>query len=200
MKIVLASGNAGKLAEFKLIFAPMDISVVPQSEFKVSEVEETGLSFIENAILKARHASAASGLPALADDSGLSVDFLDGAPGIYSARYAGSGASDEDNIDKLLDALREAPEEARGAAFVCALAFVRHPEDPIPVIAQGKWRGAVLTEKHGHEGFGYDPVFWVPEKQCAAAQLSKQEKNAMSHRALAVAQLIEAFRTLSLVK
>ena len=189
-KLVLASGNQGKLAEFKALFAKLAIEVLPLSDFGVESPEETGLSFIENAILKARHASKATGLPALADDSGLAIDALNGAPGIYSARYAGVGVTDADNIDKALKSLAGVPEAQRGARFHCVLALMQHAEDPMPLIAHGAWSGRILSARVGDGGFGYDPVFYVPEKDCAAAQLSKEEKNAISHRGKAIAELL----------
>jgi XTP/dITP diphosphohydrolase len=164
--------------------------VLPLSDFGVESPEETGLSFIENAILKARHASKATGLPALADDSGLAIDALNGAPGIYSARYAGVGVTDADNIDKALKSLAGVPEAQRGARFHCVLALMQHAEDPMPLIAHGAWSGRILSARVGDGGFGYDPVFYVPEKDCAAAQLSKDEKNAISHRGKAIAELL----------
>lgn len=189
-RIVLASGNRGKLKEFNDILAPLKVSVLPQSDFAVREAEETGLSFVENAILKARNACRATGLPALADDSGLEVDALHGAPGIYSARYAGADASDEENNLKLLQALAEVPDEKRSARFQCVLVFMRHAEDPTPLICQGSWEGRILHQPSGQNGFGYDPLFWVPELNCASAELSPEQKHARSHRGQAVRQLI----------
>lgn len=188
--IVLASGNAGKLKEFSQLFGNWDIQVLPQSEFNVPEAEETGLSFIENALIKARHASRISGLPALADDSGLAVDALGGAPGIYSARYAGVGARDADNNRKLLEALQGVPGEERGASFHCALAFVRSAEDPVPLVCSARWSGRILGEPAGEQGFGYDPLFFVEEEGMTSAQLERDVKNRLSHRARAV-QLFE---------
>ncbi|WP_043319753.1 RdgB/HAM1 family non-canonical purine NTP pyrophosphatase [Microbulbifer sp. HZ11] len=185
-KIVLASGNAGKLKEFSQLFSGWQIAVFPQSDFLQEEAAETGLSFIENALIKARHASRASGLPALADDSGLAVDALGGAPGIYSARYAGAGASDADNNQKLLQALEGVPMEKRGASFHCALAFVRSAEDPIPLVCTARWAGHILKRPAGDQGFGYDPLFYVESEQLTSAQLPREVKNRLSHRALAV--------------
>ncbi|WP_078082903.1 RdgB/HAM1 family non-canonical purine NTP pyrophosphatase [Microbulbifer mangrovi] len=185
-KIVLASGNAGKLKEFSQLFAGWQIAVLPQSDFLQQEAEETGLSFIENALIKARHASRASGLPALADDSGLAVDTLGGAPGIYSARYAGAGASDADNNRKLLEALQDVPSERRIASFHCALAFVRTPEDPVPLVCTARWQGVILNHTAGDQGFGYDPLFYVPTEKLTSAQLPREVKNRLSHRAQAV--------------
>lgn len=191
-RIVLASGNRGKLKEFNDILAPLHVSVLPQADFAVPDAAETGLSFVENAIIKARNASRVTGLPALADDSGLEVDALHGAPGIYSARYAGEGASDEDNNRKLLQALEAVPDAERTARFQCVLVFLRHAEDPTPLICQGSWEGRILHQPCGRNGFGYDPLFWVPEQNCASAELSPEQKHALSHRGKAVAQLIDA--------
>jgi XTP/dITP diphosphohydrolase len=191
-RIVLASSNRGKLNELNDILAPLNVSVVPQSDFAVRDAEETGLSFVENAIIKARHACQVTGLPALADDSGLEVDALRGAPGIYSARYAGEGASDDDNNRKLLQALANVPEAERTARFQCVLVFMRHAEDPTPLICQGTWEGRILREPRGQNGFGYDPLFLVPELNCASAELSPEQKRAYSHRGKAVEQLLAA--------
>ncbi|MGI3128781.1 RdgB/HAM1 family non-canonical purine NTP pyrophosphatase [Halopseudomonas pachastrellae] len=186
-ELVLASNNKGKLAELQAMLGDC-ITVRPQSDFTDIEAEETGLTFVENALIKARHAASVSGLPALADDSGLAVDALGGAPGIYSARYAG-GAGDAANNAKLLDALKDVPDAERGARFICALALLRHAEDPIPLICEGAWEGRILHAASGEHGFGYDPLFWVPERDCSSAELSPQEKNQLSHRARAMAQL-----------
>ncbi|MEH6800250.1 MAG: RdgB/HAM1 family non-canonical purine NTP pyrophosphatase [Halopseudomonas sabulinigri] len=185
--LVLASSNKGKLAELQAMLGDQ-VKILPQSDFIDEDVEETGLTFVENALLKARHAARASGLPALADDSGLAVDFLGGAPGIYSARYA-NGEGDTANNAKLLQALCEVPTEARGAQFICALALLRHADDPMPIICEGIWEGRILNEARGQAGFGYDPLFWVPERKCASAELSPADKNQLSHRARAMAQL-----------
>jgi len=189
-KLVLASGNQGKLREFSQLFADKNIQVIPQNEFDTIEAEETGLSFVENAILKARNACRFSGLPALADDSGLEVDALQGAPGIYSARYAGSDASDKENYLKLLDALKNVPKEKRSARFQCVLVYMRHENDPTPQVFQGHWEGEILTAPSGDEGFGYDPVFFVPSENCSSAELSKEIKNALSHRGQAIQELL----------
>jgi len=186
-QLVLASHNAGKLKELQAMLGDA-VQVRSVAEFSRVEPEETGLSFVENAILKARHAAKVSGLPALADDSGLAVDALGGAPGIYSARYAG-GKDDAANNAKLLEALREVPDAERGAQFVCALALVRHAEDPLPILCEGLWHGRILHAPRGEHGFGYDPLFWVPECDCASAELPAAEKNRLSHRARAMAQL-----------
>ena len=190
MKVVLASGNKGKLNEFNQLLAPLDITVLPQSEFNVSSVEETGLTFIENAILKARHASKISGLPAIADDSGLEVDALKGAPGIYSARYAGETADDNANNQKLLRELNGITTENRTARFQCVLVYLEHPADPTPIVCQGSWEGLILESPAGSQGFGYDPLFWIPSKQCASAELNRDEKNRLSHRGKALRELI----------
>ncbi|WP_349617267.1 RdgB/HAM1 family non-canonical purine NTP pyrophosphatase [Azotobacter salinestris] len=186
-QLVLASHNAGKLKELQALLGDA-VQVRSVGEFSDVEPEETGLSFVENAILKARHAARVSGLPALADDSGLAVDALGGAPGIYSARYAGGGG-DAANNAKLLEALRDVPDAERGAQFVCALALVRHAEDPLPILCEGLWHGRILHAPRGAHGFGYDPLFWVPECACASAELAPAEKNRLSHRARAMAQL-----------
>ncbi|MES2818865.1 MAG: RdgB/HAM1 family non-canonical purine NTP pyrophosphatase [Pseudomonadota bacterium] len=186
-ELVLASHNAGKLKELQALLGDA-VRVRSVGEFSAVEPEETGLSFVENAILKARHAARLTGLPALADDSGLAVDALGGAPGIYSARYAG-GAGDEANNAKLLEALRDVPDAARGAQFVCALALVRHADDPLPILCEGLWNGRILQAPRGTQGFGYDPLFWVPERDCSSAELPAAEKNQLSHRARAMAQL-----------
>lgn len=192
-KIVLASGNPGKLREFADLFTPLNINVIPQSEFNVPEAEETGLSFVENAIIKARHACELTGLPAIADDSGIEVDALQGAPGIYSARYSGMGASDEDNLNALLVALQEMPEADRTARYQCLLVYMRHANDPTPLICQGSWEGRLLTVPKGNGGFGYDPIFWVAATHCTAAELSAEQKHTLSHRGKAMRQFITAF-------
>ena len=191
MKVVLASGNKGKLKEFNQLLKPLDIEVVPQSDFNVSSVEETGLTFIENAILKARHASKISGLPAIADDSGLEVDALNGAPGIYSARFSGEDATDSKNNQKLLEDLQDTPDEARTARFQCVLVYLKHPADPTPIVCQGSWEGSILREPQGEQGFGYDPLFWIASKHCSSAELDRDDKNEMSHRGKALRKLIQ---------
>ncbi len=191
-KIVLASGNQGKINEIQAILA--DHLIVPQSAFKIVEAEETGSTFVENAIIKARNAALHCNLPAIADDSGLVVDALNGAPGVISARYAGIGANDEDNVVKLLHALEDVPETQRTARFICVMVFMRHAEDPIPVIAQGVWEGRILNQTFGSHGFGYDPVFWVPSHQCASAELSPEVKNSLSHRGQASKRLTDLIK------
>ncbi|MNZ25023.1 dITP/XTP pyrophosphatase [compost metagenome] len=186
-ELVLASHNAGKLKELQAMLGDA-VRVRSVAEFSSHEPEETGLSFVENAILKARHAARVSGLPALADDSGLAVDALGGAPGIRSARYA-DGLGDAANNAKLLEALQDVPDAERGAQFVCALALVQHADDPLPIICEGLWHGRILHEARGEGGFGYDPLFWVPERECASAELAPAEKNQLSHRARAMALL-----------
>ncbi|WP_415889998.1 XTP/dITP diphosphatase [Neptuniibacter sp. SY11_33] len=185
-KIVLASGNKGKLKEFNQVLADLGVEVVPQSEFNVSDADETGLSFVENAILKARHAAEVTGLPALADDSGLEVDALQGAPGIYSARFSGEGATDAKNNKLLLEKLEGIPSEQRSARFRCVLVFMRHANDPTPLICQGSWEGTILEQASGSNGFGYDPLFWIPELEKASAELASEQKNKLSHRGQAV--------------
>jgi XTP/dITP diphosphohydrolase len=193
-KIVLASSNVGKVREFNELLEGSGIEVVPQSVYGVPDIEETGLTFVENAILKARNAAQHTGLPAIADDSGLEVDALDGAPGIYSARYAGVGASDEDNLRKLLDALKNTPDNERGARFQCLMVYMRHGADPTPCIVQGTWEGSILHTPRGENGFGYDPVFYVPEQNCSSAELAPEVKNRLSHRGQALRQLITLLR------
>ncbi|MDH5394809.1 MAG: XTP/dITP diphosphatase [Gammaproteobacteria bacterium] len=190
-KIVLASNNKGKVRELSDMLASLNMEVLPQATFNIEDADETGLTFVENAIIKARHASAIAGLPAIADDSGLEVDALKGAPGIYSARYSGSGATDEKNLLKLLDELKDIPEEQRTARFQCLLVYMRHAEDPTPVICQGTWEGRITFEAQGENGFGYDPVFYVPEYHCTSAQLSPAQKNKLSHRGIALAALVK---------
>lgn len=192
--LVLASGNAGKLKEFQQLLANCGFRVQSQGEYGVDSADETGLTFVENAILKARHASAETGLPAIADDSGLAVDALDGRPGIYSARFAGPDATDADNNQKLLQSLADVGDGQRGAEYHCVLAFLRHPKDPTPLICAGHWRGQILTEPRGDGGFGYDPLFYIPSHDCTAAQLDKAEKGRISHRALATRQLLDALQ------
>ncbi|HEB92035.1 MAG TPA: RdgB/HAM1 family non-canonical purine NTP pyrophosphatase [Gammaproteobacteria bacterium] len=191
-KVVLASGNRGKLREINQVLAGLGMQALPQSDFNVNDAEETGLSFVENAILKARHATRATGLPAIADDSGLEVDALNGAPGIYSARFAGPGATDADNVQKLLAALKDVPEAERTARFQCLMVFMAHAEDSTPLICQGTWEGRILHQPSGENGFGYDPVFFVAGKHCAAAKLSPEVKNHLSHRGQALDKLLTA--------
>lgn len=186
--LVLASGNKGKLAELSAILEPLGFDVKPQTSFAVTDAEETGLSFIENAILKARHAASHTGMAALADDSGIAVPALGGAPGIYSARYAGEHGNDGGNIDLLLQNLKG--ERNRAAFFYCAIAYVSHAEDPTPLIATGAWHGSILPARQGEGGFGYDPIFLDPESNRSAAELSRTEKSARSHRGKALRALV----------
>jgi XTP/dITP diphosphohydrolase len=189
-RIVLASNNAGKVREFSQLLAQSHIQVIPQNQLGVPEADETGLSFVENAILKARNAAAHSGLAAIADDSGLEVDALGGAPGIYSARYAGSGAGDAANLTKLLTDLEGVEEARRSARFQCLMVYLRHAADPTPVVCQGTWEGSILYGPQGENGFGYDPVFFVPTQHCSAAELDSEIKNALSHRGQALRKLV----------
>ncbi|MCK4951408.1 MAG: XTP/dITP diphosphatase [Gammaproteobacteria bacterium] len=190
--IVLASNNPGKVREFNKLFSDYEIEVVPQAELGVEEAEETGLTFVENAILKARNAARHTGLAAIADDSGIEVDALNGAPGIYSARYAGKGANDQKNLEKLLHKLANTPEEERSARFQCLIVYMRHAEDPTPLICQGTWEGRILNQPQGENGFGYDPVFYVPEHDCSSAELPPEVKNSISHRGQALRLLMDA--------
>jgi XTP/dITP diphosphohydrolase len=190
--VVLASGNAGKLRELGKVLAPLGMELKAQVEFDVPEVEENGLSFVENAIIKARAAARHSGLPAIADDSGLEVDYLQGAPGIHSARYSGLG--DTGNNQKLLQALNDVPGQQRGARFQCVLVYMRHGTDPTPLVCQASWEGRILLQPRGEQGFGYDPLFYVPDQQCSSAELSPELKNRISHRARASALLLQALR------
>ena len=189
-RVVLASGNPGKLRELEALLAPLELAVTLQSEFGVPGVDEVGTTFVENAILKARHASAVSGLPSIADDSGLLVDVLNGAPGVYSARYAGANASDEANVAKLLRALADVPAGQRGAHFYCATVFLAHAGDPAPLIGEGSWHGSILQQPRGDGGFGYDPIFYVQEHRCSSAELPAATKNALSHRGKAMRALL----------
>jgi XTP/dITP diphosphohydrolase len=191
MKVTLASSNKGKLAEFQQLLSGLNFDVVPQSEFQVPDAIENGLSFVENAIIKARHASKLTGLPSIADDSGLEVDFLNGAPGIYSSRFSGENATDEKNNQRLLSLLQEVEENERTARFQCLLVYMRHPEDPTPIICQGTWEGIITLNPEGDNGFGYDPLFFIPEFNCTSAQLEKTQKNKVSHRGKAMAQLLK---------
>lgn len=189
-QLVLATGNKGKVAELSQLLAPMQFNVVPQTELGVTDADETGLTFIENALIKARHAALVTGLPAIADDSGLAVDALGGAPGIYSARYAGEAASDQANIDKLLAAMAQVPDAKRTAQFHCVLVYLRHAEDPTPLVCHGIWHGEITRQAAGNGGFGYDPVFYVASEGCTSAELSRERKQQLSHRGKALAQLM----------
>ncbi|WP_241618681.1 RdgB/HAM1 family non-canonical purine NTP pyrophosphatase [Rosenbergiella epipactidis] len=192
--VVLATGNAGKVSELAELLRDFGLTITAQTELGVGSVEETGLTFIENALIKARHAARVTGLPAIADDSGLAVDALQGAPGIYSARYAGETASDTDNLNKLLMAMQDVPDAQRQAAFHCVLVYLAHADDPTPIVCYGRWPGMIAREPSGQGGFGYDPIFYLPEQQKSAAEMSKAEKSAHSHRGQALQQLMEALR------
>ena len=193
-KLVIASNNKGKVAELTDLLAPLGLVPVPQGELGVSEAEEPAVTFVENAIIKARHAAKATGLPALADDSGLAVDALDGRPGVRSARFAGEEATDNDNVEALLAALKDTPEAERSAQFHCVLVYLRHADDPTPIICHGRWPGRILAEPRGQGGFGYDPVFLVPEHGCSAAELTREQKGRISHRGRALARLLDQLR------
>jgi XTP/dITP diphosphohydrolase len=193
MLLVLATNNRGKLQELQALLAPLNIEVLPQSQFTSVAAEETGLSFVENAILKARHAARASGLPAIADDSGIEVDALRGAPGIYSARYAGAQASDQENLEKMLRELRDVPADERTARYRCALAFMRWETDASPLVCQASWEGRIIDKPRGTGGFGYDPIFEI-EPGITAAELSADEKNRRSHRGKALAMLVSELK------
>ena len=189
-KIVLASNNAGKVREINQLLSGAVLEVVPQSDFNIPDADETGLTFVENAIIKARQAAELSGLPAIADDSGLEVDALKGAPGIYSARFSGEGATDEKNLLKLLQEIKNVPEAERTARFQCLMVYMQHANDPTPIICQGTWEGMIAFAPQGENGFGYDPVFFVPTHNCTSAELSPETKNQLSHRGQALQKLI----------
>jgi len=193
-KIVLATGNQGKVKELSSLLAKHSIEIVPQSNFNVPDVAETGTTFVENAIIKARHAAKITGLPAIADDSGLEVDALNGAPGVYSARYASDindNPSDDDNTNKLLHALKNIPDDKRSARFHCVLVYMKHENDPTPIICHGVWQGCISREKQGNQGFGYDPVFWQEALNMSSAQLPRDIKNKLSHRGQALEKLVK---------
>ncbi|MDH5436868.1 MAG: XTP/dITP diphosphatase [Gammaproteobacteria bacterium] len=193
-KIVLASSNKGKLEEINQLLSKTGLDVVSQSEFNITDADETGLTFVENAILKARHAAAHAKLPAIADDSGLEVDALNGAPGIYSARFGGKDTNDQKNLEKLLQELKDVPEAERTARFQCLMVYMRHETDPTPIICQGTWEGRILFEPQGTNGFGYDPVFWVPTHDCSSAELEPDLKNSLSHRGQALTKLVSLLK------
>ena len=193
-KVVLATGNKKKVEELNTLLADLNYAVVPQSEFNVESVPETGTTFVENAIIKARHAARITGLPAIADDSGIEVDALLGRPGVYSARYAGEDASDQDNLEKLLEEMNGVPPVLRTARYWCVLVYMRHADDPTPIICQASWEGSLATEPSGENGFGYDPIFNVPDLDCTAAELEPATKNRLSHRGKALAQLAKALQ------
>ncbi len=193
-KIVLASGNAGKVREINKLFEGYGIEIVPQSDFNVPDVAETGTTFVENAIIKARFAAEYTGLPALSDDSGIEVDALDARPGVYSARYAGENATDKDNNNKMLEELNGVPEAERTARYQCLIVFMRSHTDPVPIITQGSWEGRILTAPQGDGGFGYDPIFYVPTHKCSGGELPLEVKNTLSHRAIALKAMLEEFK------
>lgn len=192
--LVLASGNQGKIKELQHMLGGLGINIIPQQTLGIEDADETGLTFVENAILKARHAAEQSGLPAIADDSGLEVDHLQGAPGIYSARYAGIGANDQTNLDKLMSAMKSVPSGQRWARYQTVIVVMRHAADPTPIICQGTWEGEIALEEKGNGGFGYDPVFKPLDADCHAAELEKSVKNTISHRGKAIAQLLETLK------
>jgi XTP/dITP diphosphohydrolase len=189
--LVLASANAGKITELQQMLGGLGVKIIPQTDLDIPDIEETGLTFVENAILKARNAAALSNRPAIADDSGLEVDFLQGAPGIYSARFAGEGAGDKANKEKLLQLMADVPADQRSARYQTVIVYMRHGNDPTPIICQGTWEGMIATESRGDQGFGYDPIFYVTETNCHAAELDKVTKNRLSHRGKAIANLLQ---------
>jgi XTP/dITP diphosphohydrolase len=192
--LVLASNNKGKIKEFGQLLQTINITVKPQGDWQVLDAEEIGTTFVENAIIKARHAAEITGLPALADDSGLVVDALQGGPGVHTSRYAGVGADEVTYTKKLLDNMQAVPDDARGASFVCVLVLMHHAKDPIPLIAQATWRGEITRERRGEHGFGYDPVFFVPEEGCTSAELAPERKHQLSHRGRALQQLLQLIK------
>ncbi len=193
--LVLASANAGKITELQQMLGGLGVKIIPQTDLDIPDIEETGLTFVENAILKARNAAALSNLPAIADDSGLEVDFLRGAPGIYSARFAGENAGDKANKEKLLQLMADVPADQRSARYQTVIVYMRHGNDPTPIICQGTWEGLIATESRGDQGFGYDPIFYVTETNCHAAELDKVTKNCLSHRGKAIANLLQQLQT-----
>ena len=194
MDVVLASSNAGKIKELQDMLADLGVVIIPQQSLSIPDIEETGLCFVENAILKARNAALLSGKPAIADDSGLEVDLLDGQPGIYSARFSGEGATDSSNNQKLLEQLGDAPLEQRSARYQCIIVYMRHAKDPTPIVCQGSWEGHIALQPRGDGGFGYDPLFYLKDLDCHAAEMNKADKNRISHRGKATAQLVEQLR------
>ena len=192
--IVLATGNPGKVRELQQLLAESGYDIRPQSDYGTPDAIEDGLGFVENALIKARNASKHTGLPAIADDSGIAVDALNGAPGIYSARYAGEGATDAQNLQLLLENVESVADGERRARFICLMVYVRHAEDPTPIICQGAWEGTLLRQPQGENGFGYDPIFYVPEKGCTSAELASEEKNALSHRGQALQCLVRQLK------
>lgn len=200
MKIIFASNNPGKIHELQTLFKKFDIEIIPQTVLDISETDETSLTFVENALLKARHACQATALPAIADDSGLEVAALKGAPGIYSARFAGKNASPEKNIQKLLTKMQNIPDKHRQARFYCVVVYLVHAADPTPLICEGTWEGLILKKPVGNKGFGYDPVFFDPKQNCSAAQLPLEKKNKMSHRGKALQLLIKKLPAIMTIK
>lgn len=194
-RVVLATNNPGKLRELQALLAPLQVELLPKSLFTRDDVAETGSTFVANALIKARHAAAVSGLPAIADDSGIEVDALDGAPGVHSARYAGESASDADNLHKLLQAVGNVPEAQRSARYRCALVYVRNAADAEPIVCEASWEGRITLQPRGAGGFGYDPIFFLPELGCTAAELGAEHKNRISHRGKALQMLLAALRT-----
>ena len=193
--LVLASANAGKIKELQQMLGGLGFNIVPQTQLNIADIEETGLTFVENSILKARNAAAHSSLPAVADDSGLEVDFLKGAPGIYSARFAGDAATDASNRDKLLELMKDVPADERTARYQTVIVYMRHSNDPTPIICQGTWEGTVAFDEKGDGGFGYDSIFQVTETNCRAAELDKESKNKLSHRGKAIASLLQRLQS-----
>jgi XTP/dITP diphosphohydrolase len=195
-KLVIASGNPGKLRELSALLSPLDYEVHTQSEFHVPDADETGTTFVENAIIKARNAAQHTGLSAIADDSGIEVDALNGAPGVYSARFSAPDPTDEKNNALLVEKLRDVPEEKRTARYWAVLVYMRHAQDPSPIICEGSWEGQIVLEPRGEGGFGYDPYFYVPTHGCTSAELTAEEKNAISHRGQALRKLVERLKVL----
>ena len=195
-KVVLATGNPGKLREFTRMLADVQLDIIKQSEFDIPDAIEDGLTFVENAIIKARHASKLTGLPAFADDSGIEVDALNGQPGIYSARYAGEHGNDKANNMKLLEVMKDVPKTERTARFRCCIVYMRHAKDPSPIIADASWEGVLLSKASGKNGFGYDPLFFVPTHHCSSAELDPDIKNEISHRGIALREMLQKLRNL----
>ncbi len=193
--LVLASANSGKIKELQQMLGGLGFNIVPQTQLNIADIEETGLTFVENSILKARNAAAHSSLPAVADDSGLEVDFLKGAPGIYSARFAGEAATDASNRDKLLELMKDVPADQRTARYQTVIVYMRHSNDPTPIICQGTWEGTIAFDEKGDGGFGYDSIFQVTETNCRAAELDKESKNKLSHRGKAIASLLQRLQS-----
>ncbi len=188
-KIVLATGNLNKVKEINAIVESIPVVVLPQSQFQIKEAVETGTTFIENAIIKARNASEQTGLPAIADDSGIEVDALNGEPGVYSSRYSGPDSNDQKNLEKLIENIKNVPEERRSCRYWCVMVYLKHAKDPTPVVCQASWEGQLITTPMGSNGFGYDPIFWIPSQKATAAQITLEQKNSMSHRAKALKML-----------